>query len=114
MRRVAITRRHWFALTSVFLTLGIVACGNDSGSSTSDSKPPSPGVSFLDYSPKPFFKDMDEMTVTFTTTGRAGGSLAAEREYRVVVFTGRNNRDKDCYKEFGAEEGVLGGPGETT
>ena len=83
-----------------------VACGGRTDESSS------PGVSFLDYSPKPFTKDMDEMTVRFTTTGPAGDSLSGNA-YSVWVSTGKDHRDNDCYDEFSSETKVPGEPGKT-
>ena len=53
--------------TLLVLLLAMTACGG-SGDETLATQP-RPGVSFLEYSPKPFSKDMTEMTVRFTTTG---------------------------------------------
>lgn len=99
--------RMGIATLLVFL-LAMTACGGTGDETTAAQ--PSPGVSFLDYSPQPFFKDMDEMTVRFTTTGPASGD-----EYVVHVVTGKDKRDNDCYPEFGGEEGtgVAGEAGKT-
>ena len=72
--------------------------------------PPSSGVSYLDYSPKPISKDMTEMTARFTTTGPAPAGL----EYSAWLFTGEgDDRDQDCYSEFGPSSGVPGEAGKT-
>jgi hypothetical protein len=100
--------------TAVLAVVTGVSCGGSDAKSesTEAAEPGSPGVSFLDYSPKPFSKDMTEMTVQFTTTGPADDG-PSDRGYFVWVFTGLNNRDERCYPEFSATEGVRGEPGKT-
>lgn len=87
------------------VALALLAAG--CGGSTDESS--SPGVSFLDYSPKPYSKDMSLMTVSFTTTGPAGPG----REYQVWLFTGNDNRDRHCYSEWAPYDGVPGEAGKT-
>jgi hypothetical protein len=104
-----------FCAVATLVALLAASCGGDDPAATQrdEASPPRPGVSFLDYSPKPFYKDMDEITVRFTTTGPAGAKRS-DRRYFVWVFTGKNNRDKGrCYPEFSAYSGVLGKPGKT-
>lgn len=82
-------------------------CGGDSGTETTLG--PSAGVSFLDYSPRPFYKDMTELTVRLTTTGPAGSDPPGNT-YVIWVESGKDKRDTDCYREFASD---IGGPGES-
>jgi hypothetical protein len=97
--------------TLLVLLLAMTGCGGPGDSTTLTQT--RPGVSFLDYSPKPFSKDMIAMTVRFTTTGPATRDDLSDRRYFVWVFTGKDNRDERCYDEFSSDEGVLGEPGKT-
>jgi hypothetical protein len=88
------------------VVLGSSACGG--ADSTADSE--HVGVSFVDYSPKPLSKDMNVVTVRFTTTAPAGPGL----EYSAWLFTGEgDDRDQHCYSEFGPPRGVVGAADET-
>lgn len=100
------------ACMAMLLALLGTACGGDGGTDSSEgaaAKPPSPGVSFLDYSPKPVRKGDGLMYVRFTTTGPAGPG----REYMVWLFTGLDKRDRYCYSEWAPGEGVQGEAGRT-
>jgi len=96
------------------LVLVSAAFAGRSGAETTEEAVTGPGVSFIAYSPKPFYKDMDEMTVRFTTTGhipRRG--LLPGSTYTIWVETGKDKRDTDCYREFGFNTRTSGWPGKT-
>jgi hypothetical protein len=97
-------------MATLIAVLG-TSCGGDdvSDPSAGEVSPPPPGVSSLDYSPKRISKDTKAMTVRFTTTGRAGPGV----EYTAWLFTGEDDRDQDCWSEFGPRDGVAGDAGRT-
>ena len=78
------------------LVLVSAAFGGRSGAETTEEAATGPGVSFIAYSPKPFYKDMDTMTVRFTTTGDITKRGLLPGTYTIWVETGKDKRDTDC------------------
>jgi hypothetical protein len=103
---------RWLGAAGSALVFALAACGGEEepgGRPTTPRRPPA-GVSSLSYSPKPFSDDMHEMTVRFTTTGRAGGG----REYIVYLTTGIDYHGSGCYPEWESMESPMrGGVGKT-
>jgi hypothetical protein len=85
---------------AIFVALVGASCGgDDAGDSTPDeARPPSPGVSFVDYSPRPLYTYMPQMKVRFTTTGPAGPG----RHYVASLSMTDHTRDTDCKRELSA------------
>jgi hypothetical protein len=100
-------------LCSIAMVVALVgaSCGDDDVGDTrpDDASASRPDVSFLDYSPKPFYKDMTVMEIRFTTTGPAGPG----RRY-VVELRSRGN-DMRCIRDHAPYPlpRIQGGAGKT-
>ena len=104
----AVTPLRTLLATAVLTAAVGSGCGGGDIEPTKASKPQPPGVSSLDYSPKPFWQDMSRMRVRFTTTGPAG----PRRQYVVWLFAGQSHPHQQCNPESATWD-ILGGVGKT-